>query len=554
MRVHPSVFACCFMLPFVLSSCSEQDQTPSKALISSLQLKRGSLISCGPALNKFGSVQFSISGNKKSKEAFELGLKLLHSFEYDEAEKVFSTIIDEQPDCAMAYWGVAMSNFHPLWTPPTPAELEKGAKAIGIAQSLKNKTSREADYINALAAFYANRDKEDHLTRCLAFEAAMEHLHHQYPDDHDAAALYALALDAAADPNDKTFQKQKKAGAILNALYPGEPDHPGIAHYLIHTFDSPELAEQGLAAARKYASIAPSSSHALHMPSHIFTRLGLWDECITSNLASMNSSQCYAQQAGIKGHMDEELHALDYLIYAYLQKGDNVQAKKLVDYTADMKEIYPVNFKVAYAVSAIPCRYVLENRQWAAAAILQPTNPGIDWNKYPWQKATIHFTRLMGLVHTGKMEQAKTELQSLRQAYDTLVLQKDKYKIDKVLILINTGEAWIDVKEKKRNEALRLMTAAADKEDNTEKHPVTPGELLPARELLGDMLMEMDQPSLALEAYEANLKKHPNRFNGLYGATLAAKRSGHATKATQYFQQLREIKKGTSSTRPELQN
>lgn len=543
------IFILLSLLPF---SCKEKNEGPSKELITGINLKRGDVISCGPDDKQLGTVAFDVTGSGKAQEDFNLALKLLHSFEYDEAEKVFAKVIDQQPGCAMAYWGVAMSNFHPLWAPPSAAELNKGAKAITIAKSIEEKTKKEAGYINAISSFYTDRDKIDHRTRCINFEKAMAKLNADYPGDKEAAIFYALALVAAADPADKSFEKQKKAGIILNALYPGEPNHPGIVHYIIHTFDSPELAELALPAARKYASVAPSSAHALHMPSHIFTRLGLWSECIQSNLASVASAQCYAAEAGIKGHWDEELHGLDYLAYAYLQKGDNEQAKKQWDYLQTIHQVNDLNFKVAYAFSSIPSRYVMENKLWKEAAHLTAHYKNFPWKNFQWQEAIIHFTRLIGSVHTGMMDSAKTEWRVLTNIYDTLTKQKDTYKANQVQIQMKAGEAWILFKEGKNNEALTLMNLAADMEDKTEKHPVTPGEVIPARELLGDMLLQLNKPEQALQAYEANLKKHPNRFNGLYGAGLAAEKSGHLEKADLYYRQLLTIANPGSSNRPEL--
>jgi tetratricopeptide (TPR) repeat protein len=393
-------------------SCTQKKEVPSKEMINEMKLKRGQVISCGPDDKQFGSLEFETSCSGKVKEDFNLAIKLLHSFEYDEAEKVFSKIIDQEPQCAMAYWGVAMSNFHALWAPPSDTELKKGAKAIQIAQSITQKTKREEAYINAIAAFYNNWDKLDHRTRCINFEKAMENLYSGFPNDKEIAVFYALALTAASDPADKSLTKQKKAGIILNSLYPGKPNHPGIVHYIIHTYDSPELAEMALPAARKYASVAPGSAHALHMPSHIFTRLGLWDESINSNIASVSSAQCYAEEAGIKGHWDEELHGLDYLMYAYLQKGDNTMAKKQWDYLNTIHEVEPVNFKVLYAFAAIPSRYVLENKLWKEAATLKIHPANFPWQKYPWQMAIINFTRLLGLLHKRT---------KLLQAYSTVV-------------------------------------------------------------------------------------------------------------------------------------
>jgi tetratricopeptide (TPR) repeat protein len=497
-------------------------------------------------------VEFEISGTRKVKEDFNAAVALLHSFEYDEAEKAFAKIIDEAPECAMAYWGVAMSNYHPLWAPPSEAELKKGSKAIEAANTISKKSERESGYIDAIASFYTNWETIGHLTRCRNFEKGMEKVYSSYPEDKEAAIFYALALCAAADPNDKSFSKQKKAGDILNALYREQPNHPGIVHYLIHAYDYPELAQEGLPAARRYASVAPSSAHALHMPSHIFTRLGLWDECIQSNIASVVSAQCYAQTAGIKGHWDEELHSLDYLVYAYLQKGENDSAKKQWDYLKTITEVSPVNFKVAYAFAAIPSRYLLENGMWKEAAGLEPTPIHFSWKNYPWQKAIVHFTRLMGSVHIGNLASAKEELKELNRIHDTLVRQKDGYKANQVAIQIKAGEAWMSLKEGKPGQAQELMQVAADMEDKTEKHPVTPGEVIPAREMLGDMLLQINKPGEALQAYESDLQKHPKRFNAVYGAALAAEKTGNVQRAKMYFQQLVEIAGHSQSTRPEL--
>jgi len=537
----------------MLWSCNGNHNSPSAAEIKAINLKRGNIILCGAPDKQFGRVEFKTSGNGKVKEDFNLGIEMLHSFEYDEAEKVFAKIIDEEPDCAMAYWGVAMCNNHPLWSPPTEDELKKGAKAIAIAQSISRKSDRESAYIEATALFYKDWNKADHHTRSVRMEKAMEKLHADYPNDKEAAIFYALALDASASPTDKSFANQKKAGAILNSLYPSQPDHPGIIHYLIHTYDSPELALLGLSAARRYASIAPSSAHAQHMPSHIFTRLGLWDECIKSNLISVSNAKCYAGSAGIKGNWDEELHGMDYLVYAYLQKGDNKRAKEQCDYLEKIDRVYPVNFKDAYAFAAIPARYVLENKLWKEAAELKIHPVNFPWQKFPWQEAIVHFTRLLGFVHIDKIDSAKTELKKLYKIRDTLLQQKDMYKVKEVEIQIAASEGWLLLAEGKNGDALTKMTVAADMEDMTEKSPVTPGEVLPARELLGDMLLQMNEPKKALEAYEADLKRHPNRFNGLYGAAAAAEMLHNAGKTDSIYRQLAAVANTPGSKRPKLE-
>ena len=550
--LHPIHWLIFQLFLSVLVSCSGKNTAPSNEAIKEINLKKGAIILCGPADSQFGSVGFETSCSSKIKDDFNLAIALLHSFEYDEAEKVFAKVIEKQPDCAMAYWGAAMSNFHPLWAPPSEAELLKGEKAIAIAHTISNKSKREESYINAIATFYAERDRSDHRSRCIKFEKAMENLTAAFPTDKEAAIFYALSLTAAADPADQTFTKQKKAGSILHGLYPGQPNHPGIVHYIIHTYDSPELAESALVAARKYAAVAPSSAHALHMPSHIFTRMGLWSECIESNLASVSSAQCYAESAGIKGHWDEELHALDYLVYAYLQKGENNLAKKQCDYLQTMQVVSPVNFKVAYAFAAIPARYVLENKMWKDAAGMQIFPADFNWEKFPWQKAIFHFCRLMGLVHTGSIDAAKAELIHLNLMNNTLLNQKNDYYAKQVQIQILTAKAWILIREGKNNEALKLMQEAASMEDNIEKHPVTPGEVIPARELLGEMYIEMNNPTKALEAFEADLKKRPNRFNAVFGAAESAEKMGNFKKAHLYYLQLTGFASATSN-RMELQ-
>lgn len=552
MKIGSQVLLLTF-LTVACASCDQEDKAPSAEMISSINLKRGEVVACGLQAKQLGSVAFVNSCADNVRKNFDLAIALLHSFEYDEAEKVFAKVIDKDPRCAMAYWGVALSNYHLLWTPPNAAELQKGSKAIEIAKQLEHKTPQEAEYINAAAQLYHEWKKLDHKTRCLNYEKAMEQIHVKYPRDKEAAALYALALNASADPTDTTYTKQRKAGAILDALYPNEPDHPGIIHYIIHTYDNPDLAEVALPAARRYASVAPSSAHALHMPSHIFIRTGLWDESIQSNLASVSSAKCYAEQTGIKGHWDEELHGLDYLMYGYLQKGDNDGAKQQWEYLKTIEFVSPVNFKVAYAFAAMPSRYLLENKLWEQAAGLVVHPPNFQWKDYPWQEAIIYFTRILGLVHQGKLDSARQELKSLEALRDTLKNQNDSYKANQVQIQIHASEAWILAKEGKDQDGIKQMTIAADIEDKTQKHPVTPCEVLPARELLGDMLLEMKHYDKALAAYEADLEKHPNRFNGLFGAAMASEKSKNHAKATAYYQQLIKISGTRHSSRPELQ-
>ncbi len=527
----------CFMI--FMTGCKEKSGTLATNKATGLNLKRGEIISCGPPDKQFGKLEFKISQTGSIAEQFNLGVKLLHSFEYDEAEKVFAKIIDSSPECAMAYWGVAMANFHPLWTAPTEAELKKGLKAVELAKKINDPDARGKKYIEAIGSFYSGWENADHKTRCLRFEKSMEELHTGFPDDIEASIFYALSLVAAADPTDKTFSKQKKAGELLTSLYRLAPDHPGIIHYIIHTYDSPELAHLALEAARRYASVAPSSAHALHMPSHIFTRLGLWKECILSNQASVSSAICYAQAIGIAGHWDEELHGHDYLEYAYLQRGDNKNALRELNYLLDsIKSVEPANFKVAYAFAAIPARYYLENKFWEKAAGLNINAVSFKWEDYPWQHAIIVFAKTLGAVNSGQLPAAKNFRDELQQLKQKLVDLKDPYKANQVDIELNSVDAWILFREGKKTEALKKMKQAAEQEDHTDKHPVTPGEVIPARELLADMLMEMDQPAEALIEYEKDLSRHANRFNGLQGAAISSEKSGNREKAGNYYKQL----------------
>jgi tetratricopeptide (TPR) repeat protein len=516
------LFAACLAFS---ASCNNSKTNSRVANIS--DLKRGPVISCSPQEGEiFGSVSFSATVPSAFQNDFNMAIALLHSFEYDEAEKMFAKVIDEAPDCAMAYWGVAMSNFHPLWAPPSQVDLQKGLQAIKLARSIGKKTKKESDYIEAIAKFFEDNDKLDHKTRVLKFEKAMEEIYSSYPDDKEVAVFYALALNAAVDPADKTYRRQRKSFELLSPIFQEQPLHPGIAHYIIHNMDYPGLAELALPAARKYASIAPGSSHAQHMPSHIFTRLGLWDECIKSNLASMSSAQCYAEKANLKGHFDEELHALDYLIYAYLQKKDDISAKQQLEYLVSMNEISPANFKVAYAFAASPSRYALERKDWTMAAGLQLHPANFSWKDFPWQEAIIHFARVLGNVHLNKINKAEKELDTLKTLHQTLSVQKNKaMEAAQVDVQIKTSEAWIELKKGNKLKAKELMIAAADKEDGMEKHSVTPGAVLPARELLGEMLLELNEPVLALEAFTQNQKTNPNRRNGTTGLNVAKQKA-----------------------------
>jgi len=520
------------------------------AELSSIDLLRGDIALCGDP--EFGEIDFSLSCDAEVKKSFDLAISLLHSFEYDEAEKAFVKVIDQDPECVMAYWGVAMSNFHSLWLQSGTDYLEKGSKILALAEALP-KSERERDYLEAIGSFYKDWKTTDRKSRLVGFEKKMGELYEKYRDDQEAAIFYALALNATADPGDKTYSNQKKAGLILQSIAQEQPNHPGISHYLIHNYDYPELAEMALPMARRYAQIAPASAHAQHMPSHIFIRLGLWDESIHSNINSVSSALCYSQNSNPDAHWDEELHGMDYLVYAYLQVGANSKANEQYEYLKTIKKVFPENFKIAYSAAAIPARIVLENRNWKDAAVLKlPDLLEIDWSKFPWQKAILHFTRAMGSLHLSDIPSAEKELALMDSLHQELLNSGNAYEADQVKIQMLEVAAWMALKKGDLEKAVTLMKEAVHREDNTAKHPVTPGEVLPAGELLGDLYLTINRPQEALEAYENDLTRHPNRFNGLYGAAMAARQTNDIERSTGYFAELLELTEAHDSDRPEL--
>ncbi|HEX6188921.1 MAG TPA: hypothetical protein VFZ40_12660 [Pyrinomonadaceae bacterium] len=496
---------------------------------------------------KLGRVNFATSCTKPAQQKFNRAVALLHSFWYDEAEKEFNGVTQTDPKCAMGYWGVAMSLYHPLWAAPLPVELQRAAAAMEKANAIPASTQRERDYLAAIATFYRDTDKVDHRTRSLAYEKAMEQIFVRYPKDQEAAVFYSLALLGTALPTDKTYANQKKAAGILNKVLAAEPNHPGVAHYIIHSFDYPALADLALAAARSYSKIAPDSPHALHMPSHIFIRLGLWTESIESNLASAAAGRKHASAK-------DEIHAIDYLAYAYLQTAQDGKAKELKDAVYAMNSIDAQIFQVGYALAAIPARYTLERRQWAEAAALKVPVESFPWNKFAYAEANVHFARSLGASRSGDKATASAGLERLTATQKSLAEAKEVYWATQVEIQRLAASAWLAHAEGKRDEALKLMRAAADLEDTTEKHPVTPGAVLPARELLGELLLELREPQQALKEFEASLLLLPNRFNGLYGAAKAAELSGDKNKASMFYAKLTALGERGDGSRAELQD
>ena len=507
---------------------------------------------------ELGRVNFPVTCTPQARRQFNHAVAWLHSFEYEEAEKVFTEVAATDPRCGMAHWGIAMSNYHPIWAPPSVAELKKGLNAIEKAKSVGARTERELDYIAAIEFFYKDSDKLDHRTRALAYGEAMERLYRRYPSDSEAGVFFALTLIAKGMmTGDKSYANEKKAAQILNRVLAREPRHPGVAHYLIHSYDYPALALLALPAARSYAKIAPASAHAQHMPSHIFTRLGLWQEAVRSNLDAKASAKAYAVRNRMPGAWDEQLHAMDYLAYAYLQGAQDKHAWAVLDELYQIRKAEPENFKVAYAFTAIPARYALERRRWDEAAELtmrQGPLGTFPWQRFRWAEAHIHFARAVGAARAGDTASARHEVEKLAAIRQALTEIKGDFDWAKqVEIERQVASAWLAYAEGKHGESLRLMTAAAELDDATEKHPVTPGSVLPAREQLGELLLELKRPLAALQAFEASLRRAPNRFNGLYGAARAAKLAADQKKAKTYYGKLVTLCRQADSIRPEIE-
>ncbi len=501
---------------------------------------------------KLGQVRFNVSCSPSSQNQFNRATALLHSFWYEEAEKSFAAIAGEDPKCAMAHWGVAMSLYHPVWAPSTASELRKGWEAVEKAKAAEAKTQRERDYIAAIEAFYTDWERLDHRTRAMAYEKAMERVHQSYPKDREAAIFYSLALLGTGSITDKTFANQKKAAAILNRILPLEPRHPGVAHYLIHSFDYPQLAHLALPAARSYARIAPSSPHALRMPSHIFIRLGLWQESINSNLASAASAKNHVAKTHPGAASFDQLHALDYLVYAYLQRAEDEKARQILTSVREMDKVDAQMIASAYAYAAIPARYTIERRRWSDAAKLELHPATFSWDRFRHIEAIHYFARAIGRARSGDQSGARMDVEKLTAIQTALTDAKDTYWAGQVEIQRRAAAAWLAFAEGKADQALTLMRSASDLEATSEKHPVTPGPIIPARELLGDMLLELKQPEQALPEFEQAIKDAPNRLNGLYGAARAAQLAGDQKKAASYYAKIVALTASGDSIRPEL--
>jgi hypothetical protein len=492
-----------------------------------------------PANEKLGTVEFRTSCAPATRPAFNRAVALLHSFEFSHAIDGFDDALKTDPGCAIAGWGIALSHWgNPFGVGIRPAALlQRGRDAVERARTIGAKTAREAGYVDAVARLYTNVETLDQRARMVAYRDAMAALAAANPDDSEASIFYALSITAAAPPTDKTYADQLKAGAILERYVATQPDHPGLAHYIIHTYDVPPLADRALEAARRYAKIAPSAPHALHMPSHTFTRVGYWNESIETNIAS-------GEAARRDGAVGEELHAMDYRTYAYLQSGQDAAARKMLDALPEVGGRFDPGVARGaappaagvFALAAIPARYTLERGAWADAAKLEarPT-------AFAYADAQTWFAKALGAARAGDAAAARSAIDVLAKLRDKLIEQKEGYWAEQADIQRRAAGAWLALSEGRKDEALAEMRAAAAIEDGTEKSAITPGPLAPARELVGEMLLQMNKPAEALEAFEATLKKEPNRFRALYGAGKAASLSGNREKARSYFGTLLKV-------------
>jgi hypothetical protein len=468
-----------------------------------------------PVPEKLGTVTFPTTCAAAVQPRFERAVALLHSFAYTAAERAFRDVADADASCAIAHWGAAMSYFYQLWEPPGSDDIRKASAEIARAHQPAAASARERDFIDAAAVYYRDAERVPHAERAKAYEAAMAGVAARYPDDTEAQVFYALALIGTAPPTDRTHANQKRAADILEPLYRKYPQHPGLAHYLIHAYDSAELAPRGLSAAREYAKIAPSAPHALHMPSHIFTRLGYWDDSIASNRAARDAAEA-------EGDVGEQLHSMDYLVYAYLQRGRDADAERVVgDLGTMVPKLSASKFKIGYAANAMPVRLAVERRRWDDASALEPLP-----QSEPRVAAIVYWARAIGHSRGGHPHDADADIAAIDACLDKLRAAHDDYWATQTEVLADAARAW-QLKAKGDNEAAtkRLADAAA-REDAIEKRSVTPGPIVPAREQLADMLLELDRPQDALREYQSALTLAPGRRGALTGAATAADRAG----------------------------
>jgi len=502
---------------------------------------------------KLGKLHFPTSCSPAVQAQFDRAVAWLHSFAFRDAIKNFEAVAQADPKCGIAYWGAAVAWLgNPLGGPASATWLKSGSEAAAKAKATGAGTPRERDYIDAINAFYQDADKVPHPQRAVAYEKAMEAVAAKYSTDTEASIFYALSLNATLNPSDKTYGNQLKAASILEPVFAKQPDHPGVAHYLIHSYDFPPIAARGLGAARRYASVAPDAPHALHMPSHIFTRLGYWEDSIKTNRASAESAKNELKQAKLESGSYNALHAMDYIVYAALQLARDKDAADVLAEIQRIDKIDTENFAAAFAFAAIPARYALERRQWSDAAQIPVHPQSLSWSKFPQAESIYAFARGLGAARAGNLDTAKRELARLETLRDAMTAQKIPYFANQAEIQRLAVAGWIARAEGKNEEALDLLRKSADREDATEKHPVTPGALAPAREMLAELLLDVGQPAKALAEYEASQKIDPNRFHGLAGAARAAEAAGDKAKAKGYYTKLIELAKTADTPRPEI--
>lgn len=491
---------------------------------------------------QLGRVHFKTSCNEVAQRRFDRAMRYQHSFWYRASKEIFEEALLADPGCAIAHWGIAQSL---LLNPhfPAPADhLVAGLSSLEKAKAIGAKTQRERDYVDALLAFYTDYQNVSFGERVQRYLGKMEELASRFPDDDEAQIAYAIALNVGASPSDKTYARQLKGAGILEPIFARQPRHPGVAHYLIHLYDYPPIAQRGLDAARRYASIAPAAPHAQHMPSHIFTRVGFWRESIAANRASADAA---------KGTQEphEQLHAMDYMVYAYLQVGDDRRAGEAAEEMMRVAGYSPDVRTGWFAVAASQARYMIERADWEGAA-----NLTVRPSRFPYADALTHFARALGAARTGKLEAAQQDLAKLAELQEKLVLTKDGYWAEQVDIQHQVAGAWLAFAEGRQDQALAGLSAAADMEDRTEKSIVTPGPLAPARELYGSMLMERGLPKEAKAAFEATLKKEPNRLGATLGAAKAAERSGDVQGAREHYRQALALTEGAEISRAEIRD
>lgn len=507
----------------------------------------------GPS-EKLGEVNFPVSCNAAAQQEFNRAMALFHSFWFEPAKASFARVLKHDADCGMAYWGISfMSMGNPLAWPPNPQALQAGAAAMDEARRVGARSARETDYIASLAEFFKDWQTVEHRSRALALEKAMEALAAKYSEDDEAQILYALVLNVTAQPTDKTFANQLKAAAILEPLFKKYPNHPGVAHYLIHTYDYAELAEKGLLAARVYSGIAPSVPHALHMPSHIFSRLGLWSEMVASDRASYQAAKDELKETTLGIGTYDALHAMDYLVFGYLQQGQDRAARELVDEVLAIRQVNVENFVAAYAFAAIPARYALERGDWVQAAKLELSPKDLAWDKFPQAEAILVFARGLGAARSGDVPAATRDRERLRALKEAMAAAKNMYWAGQTDFQIKAVDAWIAFAEQRHDEALKRMRQAVALEVASDKHPVTPGNVVPSRELLGDMLMAMNRPREAFAEFEQSLRRDPNRLRGLYGAARAAQVAGNRQAAREYYTKLVTLTAEADTHRAEIE-